>query len=72
MKRSSTSSRDGAVSLGAEQRAIDLGEEIGIGIGGAAEHHAVDMGEMRRRASASDPMPPLMTISSSGRRAFKR
>ena len=36
--------------VGTEQRAIDLGHEIGIGIGGASEHYAVHLAEMRRRA----------------------
>ncbi len=34
--------------LGTEQRAIDPGQEIGIGIGGAAEHDAIDLTEMSR------------------------
>ena len=32
---------------GAEEAAVDLGEQIGVLVGGAAEHDAVDVGEVR-------------------------
>ena len=42
------------------RRAIDLGQQVGVLIGGAAQHHAVDVRQDAPAASSSEPMPPLM------------
>ena len=55
-----------------EQAPIHLGENVGILIGSAPEHHAIDMREMLGSASPNDPMPPLTMMVRSGRRALMR
>ena len=56
---------------GAEEAAVDRGEQIGVLVGGTAEHDAVDVGEVRLGLSRL-VMPPLMTTVRSGRAALRR
>ena len=48
ISRSSTSARDGTGRGGVEEAAVHLGENVGRLVGGAAEHHAVDVFQMPR------------------------